>query len=152
MTIIGIDPGKNGGICIIDGYNKITLVKMPETMTEIYLKLKEIIQTYPDAKCYLEDVGNPRKTNGIKSIATFARHNGHLEMALFAAEIPTEKVTPQKWQKFYSNTIGNSTDAKREDKAWKKVLKDEAQRRFPSIRVTDWSADALLIATYGKAQ
>lgn len=37
--------------------------------------------------------------NGANAMFNFGRGYGHLEMALLACRIPTETVTPQKWQK-----------------------------------------------------
>lgn len=149
-TIIGIDPGINGGIAIIDTYGNIKAVKMPQTFTDIFQELKGIKQTYPDAYCYLEDVGQGMPGQSSRATATFARHNGHLEMALYALEIPSEKVKPSKWEKYYSNTIGTSKGKSKTE--WKNILKSEAQRRCPKDKVTLWSADAILIAIYGKSQ
>ena len=150
MTIIGIDPGANGGICTIDVYGNIDVTKMPATFMDIFWKLREIKNSYPDVYCFLEDVGQGMPGQSSKATATFARHNGHLEMALYALEIPSEKVKPSKWEKYYSNTIGTSKGKSKTE--WKNILKSEAQRRFPSSKVTLWSADAILIAIYGKAQ
>lgn len=148
-TILGIDPGNNGGIAILDGYSA-KVYKMPQTFTEIYNTLKEIKAVYHDIRCCLEDVGQGMPGQSSKATATFARHNGHLEMALYALEIPSEKVKPSKWEKFFSNTIGTSKGKTKTE--WKNMLKSEAQRRYPNINVTLWAADALLIADYAKHQ
>lgn len=151
MTIIGIDPGEKGGIAILSDYNNnVETIKMPETYTEIFLVFKDIKLRYPDAYYILEDVGQGMPGQSSKATATFARHNGHLEMALFALELPSEKVKPSKWEKFYSNTIGSSKGKSKTE--WKNILKNEALRRFPSHKVTLWNADALLIANYGKSK
>lgn len=149
-TILGIDPGQNGGLAVIDDYGNVSVSKMPPTMTEIFFALKEIKQAHPDTTVFLEDVGQGMPGQSSKATATFARHNGHLEMALFALEMPTEKIKPSKWEKSLSNTIGTSKGHSKTE--WKNILKDEAQRRFPKVKVTLWAADALLIAAYGKSQ
>lgn len=150
MTILGIDPGNNGGLAIIDEYGKVTTSKMPPTFMDIFWKLREIKNTYPDVYCILEDVGQGMPGQSSKATATFARHNGHLEMALYALEIPSEKVKPSKWEKHYSNTIGTSKGKSKTE--WKNALKSEAQRRCPTLNVTLWAADAILIAIYGKSK
>lgn len=147
MTIIGIDPGTNGGICVkVDGVIKVH--KMPDTPKDIYDLLCEY--RGENSVCYLEDVGHGIPGQSSKATATFARHNGHLEMALVACGIKTIKVTPQKWQKSYSNTIGKSTGV--EKKEWKNKLKALAQQLFPNEKITLWNADALLILEYGCTQ
>jgi hypothetical protein len=63
-------------------------------------------------------------------------------MALTAAGIPFERVTPQKWQK----AMGCMT------KGDKNVSKRRAQELFPQLKITHAIADALLIAEYGRKQ
>lgn len=147
--VIGIDPGSNGGIAVYDGKN-IKAYKMPETYPDIYETLKEIRDTYIanyEVIVYMENVGKGMPGQSSKATATFARHNGHLEMALYALGMRTEMVTPQKWMKHYSNSLGKSSDYGKTE--WKNRLKGLAQRLYPSIKVTLWSADAMLIANYG---
>lgn len=149
-AIIGIDPGEKGGIAVIGGRLGISpyLKKMPDTFADIYQLLSDIYSNCPDGiVCYLEDVGKGVPGQSSRATATFARHNGHLEMALFALGIPTIKVTPQKWQKFYSNQVGTSRDSKPTE--WKNKLKGLAQQLYPSSKVTLYTSDALLIANYG---
>ena len=147
MTIIGIDPGASGGVAV---YSNGTMESygMPEGYTEIYDFLLHIKRAYPDCTAILEDVGKGIPGQSSKATATFARHNGHLEMALYALGIRSEKVTPQKWQKFYSNTIGNSKGKTKTE--WKNILKNEAKRRYPELNITLKTADAVLIAEYGR--
>jgi Holliday junction resolvasome RuvABC endonuclease subunit len=79
---------------------------------------------------------------GVKSAFTFGNGFGHLEMALTAAGIPFERVSPQRWQK----ALGCLT------KGDKNVSKRRAQELFPSMKITHATADALLIAYYGTKQ
>jgi hypothetical protein len=79
---------------------------------------------------------------GVTSSFTFGNGFGHLEMALTAAGIPFERVSPQKWQK----AMGCLT------KGDKNVSKKRAQELFPSIKCTHATSDALLIAEYGNRQ
>lgn len=148
-VIIGIDPGQSGGFAVLSS-GSVRTVKMPETYADIYNTLAGIIAgcSGKTVTAWLEDVGQGMPGQSSKATATFARHIGHLEMALYALGIRTEMVRPQKWQKYYSNTIGKGSGL--EKKVWKNKLKAEAQRLFPSVQVTLWNADALLIAYYGK--
>ena len=59
-------------------------------------------------------------------------------------------VKPQKWQKYFSNTLGKSSDY--EKREWKNRLKALAQRLFPQEKVTLDTADAILISYYGSKQ
>lgn len=147
--IIGIDPGEHGGIAVLDQAHKvIEVVKMPETPLDIL----EFLRKYnpEEAMVYLEDVGKGRPGQSSKATATFARHNGHLEMALLALGFSTVKVTPQKWIKMYQ--LGKSSDYEKSE--WKRRLKAKAQELFPNLgkKVTLLTCDALLISLYGLRQ
>lgn len=129
--------------------DSVSVRRMPETYQDIYDVLSGInALATNDAVCYLEDVGQGIPGQSSRATATFARHNGHIEMALYALGVPTVKVKPQKWERHYSNTIGTSRGRSRS--RWKNKLKEEAQRRFPKERITLWNADALLILEYAK--
>lgn len=149
-TIIGIDPGVHlGGIAVFSN-GDMEAFSMPEGFTEIFDFLREIRNRdlTQETVAVLEDVGKGIPGQSSKATATFARHNGHLEMALYALGIRSEKVTPQKWQKAYSNTVGNSKGKTKTE--WKNILKNEAKRRYPNIKITLATSDAILIADYGK--
>ena len=77
---------------------------------------------------------------GSTSAFSFGRGVGNLEMALTAAGIPFERVTPQKWQK----ALGCMT------KGDKNVSKRKAQELFPQMKCTHATSDALLIMEYGR--
>ena len=146
-AVAGIDPGNAGGIAIIEGNNLYTF-KMPDTYADIYETLKGLQEDFNIVIAFLERVGTGVPGQSSKATATFARHNGHLEMALYALGIQTEEVTPQKWQKFYSNQIGSSKGLTKTE--WKNKLKGLAQRLYPRTKVTLNTADAILLAHYGK--
>ena len=145
---IGIDPGNAGGVAVLGPSTEVH--NMPETYPDIYNLFKDILGRYPgdEVLAVLEDVGHGLPGQSSKATAVFARHNGHLEMALYALGIRTVKVTPQKWQRSYSNSLGKSSQY--EKREWKNRLKGLAQQMFPSEKVTLKNADALLIANYGK--
>ena len=144
---IGIDPGLKGGIAVLnDGGSVVEVDNMPETPQDILGLLGEY--SGRNAVCVLEDVGHGIPGQSSKATATFARHNGHLEVALLALSIPTEKVTPRKWQKVYQ--LGSSKGI--DERVWKNKLKAKAQQLFPSLgkKVTLFTCDALLIAEYAR--
>jgi hypothetical protein len=142
-TIIGIDPGKSGGIAwITDG--KPCVEKMPDTLQDLWELIVSISMNAGiggmDIHAYIEQVHSSPQM-GVKSAFTFGNGFGHLEMALTAAGIPFTRIRPQVWQK----KLGCMT------KGNKNITKQKAQELFPSIKVTHAIADALLIATYGKS-
>lgn len=146
-AVIGIDPGKHGGIAVLVG-NKLTTYNMPETYPDIFNLLKDIFKEYWSVSVVLEKVGTGRPGQATQAVATFARHNGHLEMALYALGLPTEEVTPNKWMKAYANQTGTKKGLT--DTEWKNRLKGLAQRLYPTEKVTLNTADAILLAHYGK--
>jgi len=158
--IIGIDPGKNGGIALLDQEgNVINVEKMPETPQDLYsslAQLSSLVSAFDDSQLvvYIEKVGGI-PGQGASSAFSFGKGCGHLEMALLALKLKTNDVTPQKWQKLYSvghSSITKSTAA--EKKEHKLKLKAKAQSLFPSLgkKITNATCDALLIAEYGRKQ
>ena len=148
---MGIDPGFSGGIAILkDG--DIKTYNMPEEYTDVYDLLLEIKEEHEndDIVAVMENVGHGMPGQSSKATASFARHNGHIEMALYALCIRTDKVTPQKWQKYFSNSIGSAPTGNKEKKEWKNKLKSLAAQMYPAAKPTLYTADAILLADYGK--
>lgn len=143
MRHIGIDPGTNGGIAVLDDSGAVIFLrKMPETPQDLIDALRRFSD---DSCCTLEKVGG-MPGNGGMAMFNFGKGYGHLEMALLSLKIPTETVTPQKWEKTYQ--LGSSRDVKKTE--WKNRLKAKAQQLFPGERITLAVCDALLIAEYGR--
>jgi Holliday junction resolvasome RuvABC endonuclease subunit len=82
---------------------------------------------------------------GVASSFKFGVNYGIVRMALTAAGIPFEEVTPQAWQKALGITHRKKTETPSE---WKNRLRARAQQLFPSVSLTLATADALLIAEY----
>ena len=149
MITIGIDPGKNGGIAWIDETGKACVEKMPDTLKDLWeLIEKDILHatgnlhfgnSTRNCKAYLEQISSSPQM-GVVSAFTFGNGYGHLEMALTAAGIPFERVRPQVWQK----AMGCMT------KGDKNITKAKAQELFPHLKITHATADACLIAEYGR--
>jgi Holliday junction resolvasome RuvABC endonuclease subunit len=143
-TIIGIDPGQSGGIAwIADG--KPCVEKMPETAKDLWDLLQSITfanhPQNPNCLAYIEQVSSSPQM-GVKSAFTFGHGFGQLEMALTAAGIPFVRVRPQAWQKALRCLTGGD----------KNVSKRRAQELFPAMKITHATADALLIAEFGRRQ
>ena len=80
----------------------LEVVKMPETPQDL---LNFLEQYKDDSFCTLERVGG-MPGNGGSAMFNFGKGYGHLQMALLALHIPTEDVTPNKWEKTYQ--LGSS--------------------------------------------
>lgn len=142
MLLIAIDPGANGGIAFSDG-DSTKAIKMPETPKDILNGLDAISINYADVRCVIEKVGFHVQGNSASSSCKFARHCGHVEMALIALGIPFSDVTPQKWMKWLGALPSDKT-------ARKNAIKDKMQRLHPDIRVTLWNSDALALLEWAK--
>ena len=142
---IGIDPGDQGGIAVLSADGSVVEVaKMPTTPMDV---LDFLSKYKDDSYCVLERVGGLPGQGG-SAMFNFGKGYGHLQMALLALGIPTNDVTPNKWEKSFQ--LGSS--GKYGKTEWKNRLKAKAQQLFPSLgrKITLATCDALLIAEYGR--
>ncbi|MCH2612657.1 MAG: hypothetical protein MK006_16450 [Pirellulales bacterium] len=142
MRFVGIDPGKNGGVALLDNGNAHAW-KMPETEKDTQ-DLFEELALGDKVFCLIEEV-HAMPGQGVVSMFSFGRNYGMLRAMLVANYIPFETVTPQTWQREYGLT----------NRQWSKTVKKNhhkarAQELFPHIKMTHALADALLIAEYGR--
>jgi hypothetical protein len=149
---IGIDPGSSSGciaVIMLNDKGNIIEVKTCEfkdnTTKEWFDWLGIVARVYKgDCLCILEKVhGMPGM--GVTSVSVFMKNVGHIEMALLALEIPFKEVTPQTWMKHYG--LKKEKDEGKPD--WKRRLRERLQRIMPEFKVTNNTADAMLIAYYG---
>lgn len=145
LTIIGIDPGKNGGIAIRRSNGEITTVKLADmTDQDIWRLLAEL----EPATVWIEKVG-PTPQMGVVSAFSFGGAYRAVLMAATAAGLRIEHVRPQLWQrtlglKKVAGGIGkNDTVKKNRNKA-------KAQELYPHLKITHANADALLILEFGR--
>jgi hypothetical protein len=146
--IMCIDPGKTGAIACMDQSGRVWVDDMPDTIGDLWSHFeyhKNNIDGDPVA--YLENVGGYMPGNAGPAAVNFSRHVGHIEMALYAAGIPTTKVSPQTWMKSIGVPKFTGTKAKQKTlrKRW---IRDFVQRKYPSLKVTINHADALGILCY----
>ena len=135
MRYMGIDPGKSGGIAVVDPAKRLVYAtKMPDTLRG----LLNVIKRHAEGTvCYLEQVHSMPRDGG-KASFTFGRGFGHIELALTVYDVQYALVLPQTWQRALHTLTGGD----------KNITKAKAQRMFPRLNVTHATADALLIATY----
>lgn len=138
--IIGIDPGKSGGVAWFRD-DLATAVRMPTTTGDLWDLLNSLVSNSEPRVAFIEKVG-PMPQQGVVSVWTFGRGFGELMMALCAAEISHELVAPSKWQRALQCQSGGN----------KNITKAAAQRLFPHLKITHAIADALLIAEYGRRE
>lgn len=144
---IGVDPGKLGGIAIIDVRgNVIRLTPMPSTRRDV-LQAFDIDWNRYEPAATLERVSAFPKM-GVVSAFTFGGGYERLAMALTALDIPFDEVVPARWQR----ALGCMTQGN------KNISKARAEALFPATkftmkpapRITHAVADSLLLAEYGR--
>jgi hypothetical protein len=139
-----IDPGVKGAIAA--GLSDGTLVGIQNftTIHDMATYMFDISSVYwslsPTA--ILESV-HSSPGMGVKSAFTFGQNFGEWQGLLAAMKMPTRLVKPQEWQRGISGLKGTEGPNR------KRVLKAEAQRRYPNQKVTLTNADALLLLDYG---
>ena len=152
--LIGIDPGKNGGIAVDNGHG-VFCDKMPATDGDIVDYLKEIDEVSDGGfMCRvivaIEHVGGyaggPGQPGG--AMFNFGDNFGICKGACMMADFKVRLVRPAKWMK----DLGMGTRGKRSKTEWKNHLKAEAQRLNPGMKVTLPVADALLILEWLRKQ
>ena len=140
---IGIDPGKNGGIGVI--YNDVAYCRRcPATVFEMAEEIKTCIELAPDIqKQAIIEAVHSMPGQGVKSVFTFGEGYGKWLGILAAHKIPYTQVIPKTWQKHYGSLSKDKKERKNQ-------LKHLAQQRFPEVKITLATADAILLANYLK--
>lgn len=139
---LAVDPGRLGGFAMSRNGGTPVTYSMPATEGDV-LDLIRSLSSTGRRYAYVEEVGGfiGRHQPGAHMF-TFGRNYGFLLGALQAEGWHTTLIRPQRWQR----ALGlGPKGPKRSDKQWKNYLKAEAQRRFPTLKVTLAVADALLI-------
>jgi hypothetical protein len=146
---VGIDPGKNGAIAIIDDNNGVYLLEDLDDMYSYWIHTY-INDEYNYYTGCVEDVcGRPGQSCSANT--TFMKHAGKAELLADCICEDVVLVKPQVWKKHY-DLITNKLLTKTQKKH---LSIDLAKRLFPAVeeRLTaskDGRAEALLIALYGK--
>lgn len=152
--IIGIDPGRNGGISFFSQTKTVSAVKMPETRKqtfEFFSSLKQHSERNNEkplvfiekVNLFNSDKETPGKDFGImKLLGNFES----LQTCLEILEIPFVLVPSQTWQK----ELNLKNQKGEEKKERKKRYAELARAFFPELKVTLQTADALCLLIFGK--
>jgi len=155
-VFVGIDPGKNGALSIIDENNKIILkTVMPIVGGDFDKKLMlrlflDISEQYDIIVCTIEKV-QAMPITAKKACISIGYGFGLLEMCLIASEIPYQVVSPREWQKLIFKGI-RSKDTKIASLTF-------CERMFPKAdfrksekckKFHDGITDSLCIAVHGR--
>ena len=153
MIIIGIDPGINGAISIIENKKIIEVYDTPTMIdgkknkrqingAQVTNIFKERLNGEKEVVVVVEHV-NAMPGQGVTSMFNFGQSFGVIKGICSAMQLPIHFVRPTKWKKYF-NLINTSKDASR----------SRAIEIFPKIseklkRKKDSNkADAILIASY----
>lgn len=153
MTVIGIDPGAQGGIAVYVPGQNVKRHKMPKENEDLQGLLKYYAECY-NCIAFVEKlslrpddvvVENGKKNMGKafrvqKMMANFE----HLKAVLEVIGIPFALVHPMSWQSKLGLRIKGEEKKHRKDR-----YKEEARRLYGG-NVTLWNADALLIMHFGR--
>lgn len=151
VSYVGIDPGKSGGCAVLNG-SSVQCQNLPVSE----LDLREWI-----AQQQARSAGNafvvierqtPRPTffQGKSSIlkSTVELYGNYMLIrGMLTGLISYEEVLPKRWQQGLRITPRQKSES---DTQWKNRLKGKAQQLFPHTKVTLATADALLLAEYGR--
>lgn len=144
MTFMGIDPGAQGGIAVVDVDGRVRqLVKLPTADGPLLQTIYGILAVETDIRTIVLEHVHPTGTNG--SIANFrlGQSYGRCRLALTATGLTGYKtVAPVTWQ----NATGVDPGGKGADKTKLRTHRRATQLFGKQTRVTHWNADALLLA------
>ena len=146
---IGIDPGKNGGVAVINeitNHEPVISFRCPKTPKEMALSLMATIPvdvSFDNVRVLIEHV-HAMPSNGVVSMFSFGQNLGHWEGILGAFEFTPEYAGPRTWMQHYD------CKPRMDKKDRKRYLRGLAEELFPNIKMTFNVSDALLIANYNK--
>ena len=142
---IGIDPGKSGGLCVIDE-DGIKAYKCPKTALEMATLFGMALGNDPanNINVTIEQVW-ARPTNGSRHSFAYGTNYGLWFGIAAVHEIEMNVVSPQKWMRGVECPKGMDVNIR------KKWLKSKAKELYPEIpKITLATADAIMIARYAK--
>ena len=140
---IGIDPGKSGGITMIEN-DCIETSKCPVRTIDMALVFHSFIGDNPSSVNLLMEKVWARPNNAVRAAFTYGVNYGQWLGIAAAAEIHMYTVLPSEWM----TAIGCKKGMEYGER--KKWLKGKAQSLYPNCKVTLYNADAILIAHYAK--
>lgn len=140
MWYIGIDPGKKGGLAVLDGEHKRVRPYSDEELLQIVAAApKECI-------CCLEKV-HAMPGNGATSMFSFGAAYGYIKGALEAFKIPYQEIPPRTWK----GEFGLNSDKQKSVEVCRRLFPDVNLLATPKCRVAhDGMAEALLLSEFAR--
>ena len=143
---IGIDPGKSGGLFVINSRGTAKAYKCPEKVLDMSLLFSLAVgNTAPDKVRLLMERVWARPNNASSRAFTYGVNYGQWLGIAASHEVKTYTELPNNWMKWFGCPKGMIS---RDRKNW---LKDKAKELYPNIKkITLATADAILICHYAK--
>lgn len=144
MVVAGIDPGKGGGIAVINADGDCETVRMPtmrdgkQTFVD-GAAVARFLSDY-DASFAIIELVHSYSRQGVRGVFTFGCQYGGIVSVVRGLCIPHKLVTPQRWKK----DLGLTSD--------KDLARARAAKQFPKAasefarKCDDGRAEAALIA------
>tara|TARA_R100001015_G_C4614144_1_gene169942 strand:+ start:54 stop:560 length:507 start_codon:yes stop_codon:yes gene_type:complete len=144
-VFIGIDPGKNGGIAILnDITGEEVAFRCPKKPDDMFVLFAAGVDgSSENVDCFVEFV-HAFPGQGVVSTFSFGQNLGQWEGVIASQEVDINFVNPRKWMEHYS------VPPRLQKKDRKRFLRDIAEKLFPNLKMTFNISDALLIANYGR--
>jgi hypothetical protein len=145
--VLAVDPGLGGGMAMLRSTGEIVLEKFT-TESEFMDFVSVLGGGDKSSACYIEDV--PAYVSAATSNASSFKLgvNFGFEMGVIRGlGVPLHLVGPKKWQKGLRGLKPNMGYTAR-----KRCLVDNAKRLYPDLKVTNATADALLILNWSLAR
>jgi crossover junction endodeoxyribonuclease RuvC len=152
MFYLGVDPGMNGAIAILEDEDIVQIFDMPTTEVKVGKSIKKRVNPQElvlelalfknqHIKGIIEQV-NAMPNQGVTSMFSFGRSLGVIEGVLAGCMIPYTHVTPAVWKKAIG--VNSSKDGAREMAMRIWPTKTELFKR----KKDDGRAEAALLALY----
>lgn len=147
--VLGIDPGKSGGISIITFDGKVFAWGMNNKDRKYVADLMRTL-SYFKPEAFIEKV-HSRPLQSSKATFTFGMMFERVCMGSECFGMNITEVLPKVWQKFLGcQPTVKGIDARKAKKIHKNNLKSKVLDLFPGYPVTLSTADAILIGEYGR--
>lgn len=150
-AFVGIDPGREGAMVSLFEDGDLDVQPIRDMTPFNVLCWFKAMAVGPSILVMEKVGGHTKRQAGVPGMGwamfNFGRNVGMLETAAVAAGLHVHYVPPQEWQGYLGVQSRRPEETRTQ---FKNRLKTEAQRLFPSVKVTLATADALLLATYCK--
>lgn len=143
MRIVGIDPGKNGGLAY-HSENGVRVQKFA-SRDRIFDIAHEILPKEGKMLVVIERVQMWHGDTGGKQfrIEKLLRQQQEMITTFEMLKQPVLLVSPVSWKRLFKVETENQSNPKM-------AYRDYAQELFPEVKCTLWNSDALLILRYGQ--